>query len=142
MKVYLDYSATTPVDPVVYRAMRPYFSQVFGNPASLHSYGQVARAAVDQARQVVADFLGAQPQEIIFTSGATESDNLAIRGLIASLKANNCSFKPHIIVSSIEHDAVRQPARQLEQLGVEVSWLPVNNRGIVEINSVERLINW
>ncbi len=140
MKVYLDYSATTPVDPVVYRAMRPYFSQVFGNPASLHSYGQVARAAVDQARQVVADFLGAQPQEIIFTSGATESDNLAIRGLIASLKANNCSFKPHIIVSSIEHDAVRQPARQLEQLGVEVSWLPVNNRGIVEINSVERLI--
>ena len=140
MKVYLDYSATTPVDPAVYRAMKPYFSQVFGNPASLHSYGQAAQAAVDQSRQVVADFLGAQPQEIIFTSGATESDNLAIMGLIAGLKADNFSVRPHIIVSSIEHDAVRQPARQLEQLGVEVSWLPVNNRGIVEINSVERLI--
>ena len=72
MKVYLDYSATTPVDPQVYKAMRPYFSQIFGNTAQLHSYGQAARVAVDQARQKVADFLGAQPQEIIFTSGATE----------------------------------------------------------------------
>ncbi|HPD07728.1 cysteine desulfurase [Patescibacteria group bacterium] len=140
MKVYLDYSATTPVDPQVYKAMRPYFSQIFGNPASLHSYGQAARVAVDQARQKVADFLGAQPQEIIFTSGATESDNLAIMGVIAGFKANNPQLKPHIIISSIEHDAVRQPGRQLEQLGVEVSWLPVNSQGIVEVNSLEKLI--
>lgn len=140
MKVYLDYSATTPVNPMVYRAMEPYFTKIFGNPASLHNYGQAAQAAVSQARQTIADFFAAQAKEIVFTSGATEADNLAINGLIKGLLKLTPDFKPHIIVSSVEHEAVRQPCQQLAKEGVEVSWLPVDKKGLVDLVKLEKLI--
>lgn len=140
MRVYLDYSATTPVDPRVYKAMEPYFTKTFGNPASLHGYGQAAQAAVSRSRQTVADFFGAKAKEIIFTSGATESDNLAINGLLKGLANQSPTFKPHIIVSKVEHEAVRQPCQQLAKAGVDVSWLTVDKRGIVDLKEVEKLI--
>lgn len=140
MKVYLDYSATTPVDPLVYRAMEPYYSKIFGNPASLHSYGQAAQVAVGQARQVVADFFGAQAKEMIFTSGATEADNLAINGLIRGVIRQSPKLKPHIIVSSLEHEAVRQPCQQLAKDGLAVSWLPANKKGLIDLTKLEKLI--
>ena len=140
MKVYLDYSATTPLDPAVLRAMEPYFSKIFGNPSSIHSYGQAAQAAVSQSRQTVADFFGAQAKEIIFTSGATESDNLAITGLIKGCRSQAPDFQPHIIVSSVEHEAVRQPCQQLAKEGVAVSWLPVDKFGLVDPAEIEKLI--
>ncbi len=140
MKVYLDYSATTPVNPLVYKAMEPYFTKVFGNPASLHHCGQAAQAAVGQARQTIADFFGAQAKEIVFTSGATEADNLAIRGLIQGLLKQKPDLRPHIIVSSVEHEAIRQPCQQLAKEGVEVSWLPVNEKGLVDLVKLEKLI--
>lgn len=140
MKVYLDYSATTPVNPLVYKAMEPYFTKVFGNPSSLHHCGQAAQAAVSQARQTIADFFGAQAKEIVFTSGATEADNLAIRGLIQELLKQKPDLRPHIIVSSVEHEAVRQPCQQLAKEGVEVSWLPVDKKGLVDLVKLEKLI--
>ena len=140
MKVYLDYSATTPVNPMVYKAMEPYFTKIFGNPASLHNYGQAAQAAVSQARQTIADFFAAQAKELVFTSGATEADNLAINGLIKGLLKQTPNLKPHIIVSSVEHEAVRQPCQQLAKEGVEVSWLPVDKKGLVDLFKLEKLI--
>ena len=140
MKVYLDYSATTPVDPLVYKVMEPYFTKIFGNPASLHHYGQVAQAAVSQARQTIADFFSAQAKEIVFTSGATEANNLAIRGLIQGLVKQKPDLQPHIIISSVEHEAVRQPCQQLAREGVAASWLPVDKQGVVDLSKLEKLI--
>ena len=140
MKVYLDYSATTPVDPLVIKAMKPYWTKIFGNSSSLHSYGQAAQTAVSQARQTIADFFGAQNKEIIFTSGSTEADNLALMGLVKGYLSQFPQSKPHIIVSSVEHEAVRQPCQQLAKEGVEVSWLPVDNKGLVDPEEVKKLI--
>lgn len=130
--IYFDHSATTPVDRRVLKAMLPYFSKNFGNPSSLHSFGQTAAVAVDQARQEAAEFLNCQPEEIIFTSGATEADNLAIFGVVKALRQATAG-KLHIITSAIEHPAVLEPFNQLKEQGVEVSYLPVKKNGVVDL---------
>src|SRR4051812_15558692 len=135
-RVYLDNSATTPVDPRVLEAMLPFLKEDFGNASSIHFYGQRARGAVDKARHQVAALLNARPNEIVFTSGGTESNNLAIRGLIESRLSsqqfvtsphiNQSSAKPHIISTTIEHPAVKNVVEDLEKQGlVEVTWLGV-----------------
>src|SRR6056297_381014 len=106
-KVYLDYAATTPVHKKVKKAMNPYFSNIFANPSSLHQFGQDAKIALDKARETIADFIESQPKEIVFTSGGSESDNLALKGVFFKVKQNKDeNFKPHIITSAIEHSAI------------------------------------
>jgi len=129
--IYFDHSATTPVDPRVFEVMRPYFSQVFGNYSSLHSFGREAYFAVEQARESISKILNCQKDEVIFTSGSTESNNLAIKGLIN--KTNN---NAHIITTIIEHDSVLKPCKQLEQQGVKVTYLPVDRYGVVNPKDV------
>lgn len=138
--IYLDYAATTPIDSEVIKAMEPYFGARFGNPSSIHFYGQEASAAVDKARSQVADFLGAVPQEIIFTGGATESNNLALRGLVKESRKKNSEFVPHIITSTIEHDSVLETAKDLKKDGVEVSFCPVDSEGVVDLEKLKELI--
>ena len=134
--IYLDYAATTPVDPGVIEAMLPYFRDTFGNPSSIHSFGQQARSAVEDAREKVASFLGAKPAEIIFTSGGTESNNFAIKGIAwANRKKGN-----HIITSAIEHHAVMEPCHFLEREGFEVTFLPVDSQGLVDPHDVAKAI--
>ncbi len=138
-KVYLDYAATTPVDPRVVDAMLPYFSAQFGNPSSVHSYGQQAEAAIERARMIIARGLGCRPTEIVFTSCATESDNLALRGAaFAERQRRNAN---HILISPVEHHAVSHTAQQLADLhGFEVETLPVDRFGRVDPQAVaERL---
>lgn len=137
-RIYLDYAATTPVDPAVLRAMLPYFKENFGNASSLHSFGQKAMAGVSEARKKVADFLGCQPKEIIFTSGATESDNLAIRGVLAALQKKDT--KLHVITSAIEHPAVLETCQHMEKSGFLVTYLPVTPKGLVTMESIEKAI--
>ena len=136
--IYLDHSATTPVDKKVLQAMLPYFDKYFGNPSSLHTFGQQAIAGVDKARGQAALFLGCEAEEIFFTSGSTEANNLALRGIIKALKKE--VPKPHIITSQIEHDAILEPCRDLEDEGVEVTYLPVDKNGLVKIEEVEKAI--
>lgn len=138
-RVYLDNSATTPVDPRVVEAMMPYLTDNFGNASSIHYFGQQAKAAVDKARHQVAGLIGARPNEIIFTSGGTESNNLAIRGLLeSSIVQKALSGKtPHLIASEIEHSAVKNVCEALEKRGVEVTYLPVYENGIVRIKDLE-----
>jgi len=129
-RVYLDNNATTPVLPEVFEAMRPYFGEHFGNASSIHHHGQETRAAVESARESVAGLLGCTASEVIFTSGGTESDNLAIAGLV---KAGD-----HVITSGIEHHAVLHAAKNLEQIGCEVTVLPADGRGLVDPDDVKR----
>ncbi|GAG41321.1 unnamed protein product, partial [marine sediment metagenome] len=118
MKIYLDHSATTPVDKKVLDAMMPYFGQKFGNSSSIHGFGQDALAGVDKAREQAAAFLNCHPEEVIFTSGATESDNLAIKGIIKALKERGIKRSGmHIITSLVEHDAVLEPLMEQEKKG-------------------------
>ena len=134
--IYLDYAATTPVDESVFKAMKPYFSQIFGNPMSVHQFGRKAQEAVDKARQIVADFLGCTSGEVIFTSGATESNNLTIRGVLKAYQVAN-KKKPHIITSVFEHHCVLTTCQELEKEGlIEVTYLPVNNDGVVKVADV------
>lgn len=141
-KIYFDYAATTPIDPEVLKAMMPYLKEKYGNASSLHSFGQEAMAGVDWARKKVADFLGCQPKEIIFTSGATESDNLAVRGVLAALrkKFNKLEKELHIITSSIEHPAILETCQYMEKVGYQVSYLPITPKGLVKIESVEKAV--
>ncbi len=128
--IYLDYAATTPVDERVTTAMQPYFTQVFGNPSSLHRFGQQAESALEKSRRELAGFLGAKPSEIIFTSCGSESDNLAIRG--AAFAARQKSSANHLLISPIEHPAVLKTASQLADLhGFDLSFLPVDEYGMV-----------
>jgi cysteine desulfurase len=138
-KIYLDHSATTPVDGNVLKAMLPYFKNKFGNPSSIHSFGQEALAGVDKARERLAEFLNCGPDEIIFTSGATESDNLAIRGVIKALRAQGVK-NPHIITSLVEHDAVLEPCLELEKEGIEVTFLPVKPNGVVDVAQFKKAV--
>ena len=132
MRAYLDYNATTPVDPAVLEAMLAFLTDNFGNASSIHSAGQRARAAVDRARDSVAALLGAKPSEIVFTSGGTESDNLAILGLISAVAPNSAGGRKHIITSAIEHHAVLNSCQALEQQGIEVTYIPVGSAGVVD----------
>lgn len=136
--IYLDHSATTKTDNKVLKAMMPYFSKKFGNPSSLHSYGQEAIKGVEKARAQIANFLNCDANEIIFTSGATESDNLAIKGLINALIKNIAN--PHIITSLIEHKAVLAPCLELEKGGVEVTYVGVNSNGVVSLEEIKKAI--
>ena len=150
-RIYLDNSATTPVDPRVVEAMMPFLTEQFGNASSIHYYGQQARSAVDKARHQVANLIGARPNEVIFTSGGTESNNLAIRGLLeASVSSPHVSEvptqtsdqldqngpRPHIITSAIEHSAVKNLCEDLEKHGVSVTYLPVYEDGLVRMEDV------
>jgi cysteine desulfurase len=131
-RVYMDHNATTPVDPAVLDAMLPFLTTNFGNAASIHSFGQKARAAVESARDSVAALLGARPQEIVFTSGGTESDNHAIFGIV--------SGPAHIITTAIEHEAVLNTCQALEKSGVAVTYLPVDPAGLVDPEAVRRAL--
>ena len=134
MKVYLDNNATTPTDPQVVEAMLPYFTQKYGNPSSVHSAGQEVRKAIDTAREQVAALLGAQPNEIYFTSGGTEADNMAIIGTyFAKQKKGN-----HIITSQIEHHAVLHTCKWLQKQGfAEVTYVPVDEYGVVKLDALK-----
>jgi len=131
-RIYLDNNATTPLLPEVFQAMRPYFGEHFGNASSIHHHGQQTRAAVEDARESVAALLGCRALEVVFTSGGTEADNLAIAGLVAA--------GDHVITSSIEHHAVLLACKHLEDMGVDVTVLPVDGRGLVDPADVRRAL--
>lgn len=131
-RVYLDNNATTPLLPEVLEAMLPYFGERFGNASSIHHHGQETRAAVERARELVAGMLGCRSSEIVFTSGGTEGDNLAIFGVIQP--------GDHVITSTVEHHAVLNACKRLEELGCEVSYLAVDNRGLVDPDDVRRAL--
>jgi cysteine desulfurase len=134
--IYLDYNATTPHDPEVIEAMRPFLDDEFGNPSSSHYYGSKPRQAVVEAREQVASLLDCQPHEIIFTSGGTESNNQALKGVAqAYLEKGN-----HIITSQIEHPAILEVCEYLEKKGMEVTYLPVDGQGMVSVAAVEAAI--
>ena len=135
-RVYLDYNATTPVEPQVLDAMLPYFSTEFGNAASIHTVGQRARAAVEAARDQVAAVLGARSQEIVFTSGGTESDNHAIFGIVRSAPGAT----KHLVTTNIEHEAVLNACQALEKEGVAVTYLSVSREGLITVDQVEEAI--
>lgn len=135
-RVYVDNAATTPIDEQVLEAMMPYLTEKFGNASSIHFFGQQARAAVDSARHQVASLINARPNEIVFTSGGTESNNLAIRGLVQA----NDRYGKHIITSQIEHPAVKEVCIDLESRGYEVTYLPVYEDGIVRLEDVKKAV--
>jgi cysteine desulfurase len=133
-RVYLDHNASTPVHPEVVAEMLPYFSDVYGNPSSVHGFGRDARAAVDAARDRVAAFLRVRPDELVFTSGGTESDNFGVKGLALARGSG------HVITSKVEHHAVLRSAQALEAQGFAVSYLPVDQYGMVDPDDVRRAL--
>lgn len=135
-KVYLDHNATTPLRPEVLQAMLPYFSEKFGNASSIYGSGQEAKVALEEAREKVAEILGASPSEIFFTSGGTESDNLALKGTAFG----NRKKGKHIIISRIEHPAVLESCKFLEKEGFEVTYLPVDSQGFVHPEDLRKTI--
>ena len=135
-RIYLDHAATTPTDPRVVEAMLPYLTEHWGNPSSIYFEAREARKGLDAARRAVAEALGARPAEVIFTSGGTESDNLALRGVAAARKGGK-----HIITTAIEHHAVLYSAERLEQEGVRVTYLPVDREGMVDLEALERALD-
>ena len=135
-RIYLDHNATTPLHPEVLEAMLPYYKEAFGNPSTIYSFGQETRKATDEARETVANLIGASPEEIIFTSGGTEADNLALKGVPAALEKKG----KHIIASSIEHHAVLSTLKYLEKRGYKVSFLPVDEHGWLDPGEVEEAI--
>lgn len=141
-KIYLDYASTTPVDPRVFVAMKPFFSQKFGNPSSLHFFGREASEAVEKARGQAANFFGCEPGEIVFTSGATESNNFATKGAIIALISHfSKKTKPHIITTQFEHSCVLASCKKLEEQGMaEVTYLPVGKDGVVSVSDVKKNI--
>ena len=136
MKVYMDYAATTPVDPRVFKAMKPYFSKKYGNSVSLHKEGREAKEALEQSRKSIAAMMNAEPNELIFLSSATESTNMALKGIAF---ANRKKGK-HIVTSKIEHHCVLEPARWLEKQGFEITRLPVDKFGFIDLTQLENVI--
>ncbi len=152
-RIYLDHNATTPVEPEVLAAMLPYFSEEYGNPSSIHAFGQRARGAVERARAAVAALLGARPSEIVFTSGGTESDNAAIlgsfslclaaripQGATVGTGASPGKIPGHIITTTIEHHAVLHTCQALERSGVRVTYVPVGREGVVDPGDIRRAL--
>ena len=138
-KIYLDNAATTKLDPAIFPKMKPYFSEKFGNPSSLHQFGQDARNAIETARTEVSKFLGASAVEIIFTGGGCEADNLAIKGVVLAHQKDGA--KPHIITSKIEHHAVIHAFEDLEKQGLaEITFVGVNKFGEIDLESLKRAI--
>ncbi|PIV13471.1 cysteine desulfurase NifS [Candidatus Jorgensenbacteria bacterium CG03_land_8_20_14_0_80_38_39] len=152
-RIYLDYAASTPMAPEVKKAMEPYFGYLsnkgFGNPGSLHFFGQEAMAAVDKSREIIAKAIGADFREIIFTGSATEANNLVLRGSLAELRRQDAKLrrqdaKPRgnrIIISAIEHPSILETARDLEKEGTEVIYIPVDKNGIVELKKIKKALN-
>ena len=134
--IYLDYNATTPHDPEVAEAMQPFLEKTFGNPSSAHGYGLAPKQAVEYARQQVAELLGCNPREIVFTSGGTESNNHAIKGIAFAMRDRG----NHIITSEVEHPAVMEGCRFLQAFGFETTYLPVDSQGTVSLSDVEQAI--
>lgn len=135
-KVYLDYAASTPVDKKIIKKILPYFAEKFGNTSSLHQWGISARTDLENARQVVADSLEAKTNEIIFTSSATESNNLALKGIAWAYRKKG----KHILISAIEHDSVKQPAQWLKKQGYEIEEIPVDKEGFVKLDRLKTMI--
>ncbi|TRY26343.1 cysteine desulfurase [Brevibacillus sp. LEMMJ03] len=134
--IYLDHAATTPVHPRVAEAMQPYLTNVYGNPSSLHGFGREARMALEQARDRIAHILGAEPQTLVFTSGGTEADNMAIIGGAMAQRERG----RHVITSSVEHHAVLHACAHLEQMGFEVTYLPVDETGMVSLEELKQAV--
>ena len=148
-RIYLDYAGTTPVDKEVLKAMMPYFCSKFGNASSIHSFGQEAIAAIDEAREKIAKLFSCDFSEIIFTGSATESNNLAIKGLTANLSSRKdlrstgsigADFKFHIISTKIDHESVLEPLKELERAGHKVTYLSVDKEGLIKISDLEKNI--
>jgi len=137
MKAYLDNGATTQVDKEVVKAMQPYFIETYGNASSLHTYGQKAKEALENSREIIAKSIKAEPQEIIFTSGGTESDNLAIKGIAYA----NRDRGNHIITTKIEHHAVQKSCKALEKEGFKITWLDVDGEGLINKEQLKKEIN-
>ncbi len=137
-RVYLDHNATTPLAPEVFKAMEPYLTGEFGNASSIHAWGQRAKAAVEEARENVARLLGAQASEIIFTSGGTESDNLAILGIVEAARTRSCT--KHVVTTAIEHHAVLYAVKALERQGVRATYVPAGSSGVVDPLDIRRAI--
>jgi len=133
-KIYFDNAATTLLDPRVLRAMTPYLKNNYGNASSIHSLGQAAKRAVEKARETIADFINAKPEEIAFTSGGTEANNLVIKGIAQTYH----DLGRHIIISSIEHEAVLNPCKFLEKQGFKITYLKVNNKGLIDLKELEK----
>lgn len=140
MRAYLDHGATTPIDKKVLRAMLPYFSEKFGNAMSIHSFGSEANEAVEKARKQTADFFGTSPEEIIFTSGATESNNLVVKGAISAHYKNNKNI-PHIITTAFEHHCILDSCKEAEKEGLaEVTFVKPDKEGIISVRDIEKAI--
>ena len=140
-KIFMDNASTTKVDKEVIDAMLPFFSEYFGNPSSLHLFGREARKSLDQSRKKVANLLNAKEDEIIFTAGGTESDNIAIKGAAYQNKNIRGSKGPHIITSAIEHPAVLEACKHLETQGFKVKYLPVDEYGVIKIDDLKDSIS-
>ena len=136
LPIYLDYNATTPHDPEVIAAMRPYLEEHFGNPSSSHEFGRETKQAIQTARSQVASLLNCQPDEIVFTGGGTESNNCAVQGIAFAQRHQG----NHIITTQIEHPAVLEVCRFLESVGFEITYLPVDEYGGVKVEDVEKAI--
>jgi cysteine desulfurase len=132
-QIYLDYNATTPVAPTVLEALRPFLTEHYGNPSSSHPLGRATQQALEEARERVADLLGAQPDEVIFTSGGTEANNLALKGVLET----DDRYRGHIVISAIEHPAIVEPVRFLQRWGCEVTVVPTNHEGLIDPQVVE-----
>jgi cysteine desulfurase len=144
MPIYLDYNATTPLDPAVVEAMLPYLHKEFGNPSSAHAYGKAAHKAVERARQQVAELLGAHPEEIVFTGGGSEASNHALKGVVfAKLRGffGRWARGAHLITSAVEHPATLQPCEFLKRLGCRVTVLPVDRHGLVDPAAVRKALD-
>jgi cysteine desulfurase len=135
-RIYLDYNATTPLHPGVLKAVLPYYKSIFGNASTIYSFGQEARKAIDDAREALAYLIGAEPREIVFTSGGTEADNLALKGVASALKGKG----GHIITSSVEHHAVLFVCKYLEKMGKKITYLPVDRYGLLNPERVKEAI--
>ena len=135
-KIYLDYAGTTPADPEAIKAMQPYFFEKFGNSSSIHAFGQEAKKAIEESRQTIAEFLGAKADEVVFTSGGTESNNFALEG-IAFANENKGN---HIIISAIEHHAVSEPAKFLEKKGFKITVVGVDKYGLIDPEDIKKAI--
>jgi cysteine desulfurase len=140
-RLYFDSAASTPLRPEVWEAMQPYFREKYGNPGSLHSFGQEAIRAVDESREKIAKALGVDFRQIIFTSSATEANNLALLGPLQAFKEKNPVSRPRLLISAVEHESVLEPAREMKKWGVDVIYLPVDSKGRVMKGALQKVLS-
>src|SRR5262245_48861792 len=138
--IYLDYNATTPLEPAVVAAIQPFLRERFGNPSSAHAYGRVARDAVERARGEVGGLIGAKASEIVFTAGGTEASNQAIKGAVFAALAKSPPEDLHVVTSAVEHPATLAPCAFLERLGCRITILPVDRHGVIDLEALRRAL--